>query len=177
MAIADAINNIAAAQGGTPDKSGTITGAIDALNDALAGSDQRAARTIEDAVVLLGEHIGGGGGGSFGELQTFYLPSEDENSVVFATDQELSNVIGAVLGQGLTNSTLVSAYGPAGCYFGAISGSLVMVININTQTPVKTPTPVGTASFTFPGELSPTSLDVYEIEALAATDGYVITES
>lgn len=60
MTIAQAFNDIATAQGGTPSKSGTIAGAIDALNDALAGSDQAAAETIEDAVRLLGAHIGGG---------------------------------------------------------------------------------------------------------------------
>ena len=61
MTIASAFNEIAVAQGGTADKSGTITGAVDALNDALAGSDQEQGRTIEDAVRLLGAHIGGGG--------------------------------------------------------------------------------------------------------------------
>ena len=61
MTIASAFNDIAVAQGGTASKSGTIAGAIDALNDALAGSDQQAAQTIEAAVRLLGEHIGGGG--------------------------------------------------------------------------------------------------------------------
>ena len=60
MTIAQAFNEIAVAQGGTPSASGTITGAIDALNDALAGSDQEAASTIEGAVRLLGSHIGGG---------------------------------------------------------------------------------------------------------------------
>ena len=62
MTIAQAFNDIAVAQGGTASKSGTIAGAIDALNDALAGSDQSAAQSIEQAVRLLGEHIGGGGG-------------------------------------------------------------------------------------------------------------------
>ena len=61
MTIAQAFNEIAVAQGGTPSTSGTIAGAIDALNDALAGSDQKAAQTIEDAVRLLGQNIGGGG--------------------------------------------------------------------------------------------------------------------
>lgn len=70
MTIASAFNDIAVAQGGTA-KSGTISGAIDALNDALAGSDQQAASTIEGAVRLLGEHIGGGG--SFGPLQNIVL--------------------------------------------------------------------------------------------------------
>lgn len=64
MTIAQAFNEIAVAQGGTPSKSGTIAGAIDALNDALAGSDQASAQTIEDAVRLLGQNIGGGGGGT-----------------------------------------------------------------------------------------------------------------
>ena len=62
MTIAQAFNEIAVAQGGTAAKSGAITAAIDALNDALAGSDQPQAKTIEEAVRLLGEHIGGGGG-------------------------------------------------------------------------------------------------------------------
>ena len=60
MTIAQAFNDIATAQGGTPSSSGTIAGAIDALNDALAGSDQECAQTIEGAVRLLGSHIGGG---------------------------------------------------------------------------------------------------------------------
>lgn len=64
MTIAQAFNEIAVAQGGTANPSGTIAGAIDALNDALAGSDQQQAKTIEQAVRLLGEHIGGGGSDS-----------------------------------------------------------------------------------------------------------------
>lgn len=64
MTIASAFNDIAVEQGGTAAKSGAITAAIDALNDALAGSDQPQAKTIEQAVRLLGEHIGGGGGGT-----------------------------------------------------------------------------------------------------------------
>lgn len=60
MTIADAFNEITIAQGGTPNYSGTIASAIDALNDTLAGSDQPAALTIEGAVRLLGQHIGGG---------------------------------------------------------------------------------------------------------------------
>lgn len=76
MTIAKAINDIAAAQGGTPARPATIAGAIDALNDALAGSDQKAARTIEDAVMLLGEHIGGGGGGTE-HVITCYQATED----------------------------------------------------------------------------------------------------
>ena len=56
------MNDIAKEQGGTPSADGTIASALDALNDALAGSDQPAAQTIEAAVALLGQHIGGGGG-------------------------------------------------------------------------------------------------------------------
>lgn len=64
MTIASAFNEITVAQGGTASKSGSITGAIDKLNDVLAGSDQEAAGTIEGAIRLLGQHIGGGGGSS-----------------------------------------------------------------------------------------------------------------
>lgn len=60
MSIHGAFNDLAVAAGGTADDSGTIIGAIDALNDALAGSDQEAAKTIEGAIRLLGEHINGG---------------------------------------------------------------------------------------------------------------------
>lgn len=72
MTIAGEFNKITEAQGGTPSTSGTIVGAIDALNDTLAGSDQPAALTIEGAVRLLGQHIGGGGG-NFGSLQLIIL--------------------------------------------------------------------------------------------------------
>lgn len=60
MTIAQAFNEITLAQGGTPNAGGTIAGAIDALNDTLAGSDQQPAQTIEGAIRLLGAHIGGG---------------------------------------------------------------------------------------------------------------------
>ena len=74
MTIASAFNDIAVAHGGTASKGGSIAGAIDALNDALAGSDQPSASTIEGAVRLLGEHIGGGGA-SFGDVATFSIPA------------------------------------------------------------------------------------------------------
>lgn len=60
MTIASAFNDIVTAQGGTPSKDGTITGALDALNDTLSGSDQQRAQTIEEAVRMLGNYIGGG---------------------------------------------------------------------------------------------------------------------
>ena len=61
MTIAGAFNEITENLGGTPSTSGTIAGAIDALNDTLAGSDQSAAMTTEGAIRLFGENIGGGG--------------------------------------------------------------------------------------------------------------------
>lgn len=82
MTIASAFNEIAVAQGGTAAKSGAITAAIDALNDALAGSDQPQAKTIEQAVLLLGEHIGGGGGGS----HKVYLVQQSQGSMVSSLD-------------------------------------------------------------------------------------------
>lgn len=62
MTITSAFNDITVAKGGTPSESGTIAGAIDALNDTLAGSGQPASDTIEGAIKRLGENIGGGGG-------------------------------------------------------------------------------------------------------------------
>ena len=59
MTIVQEINKITVAHGGTP-KGNTISQAIDALNDALAGSDQPEAHQIDDAIELLGQHIGGG---------------------------------------------------------------------------------------------------------------------
>ena len=64
MTIASAFNEIAVANGGTADNSGTIAGAVDALTDALAGSDVAQGATIEDGVRVLGEYISGGGGGT-----------------------------------------------------------------------------------------------------------------
>lgn len=160
MAIADAINTIAAAQGGTPDKSGTIAGAIDALNDALAGSDQEKARTIEDAVVLLGEHIGGGGGG--GDLgPLFPLIGWLETEVVVANDQELTQV---VLESSLKNPGGATMYGvtiPGGCYFGMTQGVSVMEIDLETEEPVGPLTSVGTASHTSLITEATATLDVY----------------
>lgn len=83
MTIASAFNDIAVAQGGTAAKSGAITAAIDALNDALAGSDQPQAKTIEQAVRLLGEHIGGGGGGT---VKCYILNVDDWGTPLSTTD-------------------------------------------------------------------------------------------
>lgn len=79
MSIASAFNEITVAQGGTASKSGSIAGAIDKLNDVLAGSDQPGAETIEQAIRLLGQHIGGGGA-TLGEL-AFGSVSIDEVTV------------------------------------------------------------------------------------------------
>lgn len=100
MTIASAFNDIAVAQGGTAAKSGAITAAIDALNDALAGSDQPQAKTIEQAVRLLGEHIGGGGGSSthkvyISDSQTLNAPDvavTDSNGNTVATDTETVSI-------------------------------------------------------------------------------------
>ena len=56
MSIVSKFNDIAARLGGTRGGN-SITGAIDALNDVLAGSDQDRATTIEGAIRLLGEHV------------------------------------------------------------------------------------------------------------------------
>ena len=98
MTIASAFNDIAVAQGGTASKSGAITAAIDALNDALAGSDQPQAKTIEQAVRLLGEHIGGGGGIELGVLSLVNItyagdPAEGLSFEVSYAEQNVATVL------------------------------------------------------------------------------------
>lgn len=58
MTIQAAFNEITETLGGTPSTDGTITGAIDALNDTLAGENQERGTSIENGIRLLGEHIG-----------------------------------------------------------------------------------------------------------------------
>lgn len=122
MTIASAFNEITAAQGGTPDNSGTICGALDALNDALAGSNQPAPQTIEQGVRMLGEHIGGGGG-SFGRMGTVSAVSggasfdcalairaskTGSNIVMGAADGSMSVAMGAYV-VGAAEGTIQSA--------------------------------------------------------------------
>lgn len=66
MSIAKAFNELAVENGGQASTQNSIASAIDALTDALAGEDVPASQSIEGAVRLLGQHIGGGGGGSLG---------------------------------------------------------------------------------------------------------------
>lgn len=73
MTIASAFNDIAVDQGGTASTSGAIDDAARAMAAALGETivveeatvetiDSLTDKTIEDAVILLGKHIGGGGG-------------------------------------------------------------------------------------------------------------------
>lgn len=81
ITIASAFNDIVTAQGGTPSADGTITGALDALNDTLSGSDQQRAETIEEAVRMLGNYIGGSQYGPPITIRCFVLGSEAEFTV------------------------------------------------------------------------------------------------
>lgn len=69
--VAGEITKIAVEHGynGTAPK--TITGAIDALADTLAGSDVDSGQTVAQAVRALAPYIGSGGGGSLGALQAW----------------------------------------------------------------------------------------------------------
>lgn len=64
MSIVKTFNDITVSLGGTADTSNTLTGAIDALTDALAGEDVESPKTVEGAIKLLGEYVGKGEGGS-----------------------------------------------------------------------------------------------------------------
>lgn len=125
MTIASAFNEIAVANGGTADNSGTIAGAVDALTDALAGSDVAQGATIEDGVRVLGEYIsGGGGGGSFGRMGTVDVTSggasfdgalairaskTGSNIVMGAADGSMSIAMGAYVVGAVENRTIQSA--------------------------------------------------------------------
>lgn len=111
MTIASAFNDIAVAQGGTAAKSGAITAAIDALNDALAGSDQPQAKTIEQAVRLLGEHIGGGGGG--GTVKCYIINDDDWETPLSTADVSVEDGDGASISVSSDELTVDSPMGTA----------------------------------------------------------------
>ena len=104
MTIASAFNDLAVAQGGTADSSGTIAGAIDALTDALAGSDIPEGRTIEDNVKILGEHLSGGGGFDYGKQ--VFISVANSCDVMIAADADLSKVM---FNSNIHSNTLITA--------------------------------------------------------------------
>lgn len=78
----------------------TIAGAMDALNDALAGSDQPAPQTIEQGIRLLGEHIGGGGA-SIGDVTTMPFPlatPPEVGTTIDASSLEAATINGIEVG-------------------------------------------------------------------------------
>ena len=76
MTICNAIDDIITAQGGTPDSTDTIADSLVNLAGVLAGENYPKDKTIEDAVTLLGEHIGGGGGASVGNITYLFYSSD-----------------------------------------------------------------------------------------------------
>lgn len=110
MTIAAAFNDIAVAQGGTASKSGTITGALDALTDALAGSDQPAPQTIEQGVRMLGEHIGGGGGTFSGTNYCYNKSGSPVTVWAYASPQADGFVTNSAIENGLAAPIAVGAY-------------------------------------------------------------------
>lgn len=108
MTIAEELNAIAVAHGGT-ESGGGIAGAIDALNDALAGGDEPKAQSIEDAIALLGQHIGGGGGGG-ASVHSIAFDEKYEGQVEFAVlkySTETYDPIGEPLTEAATGTLLV----------------------------------------------------------------------
>ena len=59
----------------------TVTGALDALADVLAGEDVDAGHTIAEAVAAVGENIGGGGGPELG-LPVYIEARQGESTVI-----------------------------------------------------------------------------------------------
>ena len=156
MTIASASNEIAVANGGTADNSGTIAGAVDALTDALAGSDQPAPQTIEQGVRMLGEHIGGGGGGTYsvtqndnvqhGEIKTYKsVYSRDDDTYVPTGDPITSAAGGEILvmvatpdaGYSLVSSSFDPMETTEGMALGSIHGdetACFVMPNANVET-------------------------------------------
>lgn len=125
MTIASAFNEIAVAQGGTAAKSGAITAAIDALNDALAGSDQPQAKTIEQAVRLLGEHIGGGGGGTEYSITCYHFDGEGLtpiDSIIHSAVWNLETSWWKAAGGAVTKAKPGDVLMPEGITYGQILG-------------------------------------------------------
>ena len=111
MTIASAFNEIAVANGGQADNSGTIAGAVDALTDALAGSDVAQGATIEDGVRVLGEYISGGGGGTFGGTNYCYNKFGSPVTVsAYASPQANGFVALSAVQSGLATPIAVGAY-------------------------------------------------------------------
>ena len=88
MSIAKEFNDLAVSLGGTADKSGTIAGAIDAVNDALAGSDQPAAQSIGAAIKLLGTQIEESSEGGEDEFAVIKLFPEQSPEGQFYTEPQ-----------------------------------------------------------------------------------------
>lgn len=76
MTIASAIDDVIIDQGGTPDPTDTIADSLVNLAGVLAGETIDKTETIEGAVKILGEHIGGGGGASVGNITYLFYSSD-----------------------------------------------------------------------------------------------------
>lgn len=108
MTIASAIDDVIIAQGGTPDPTDTIADSLVNLAGVLAGENYPKDKTIEDAVTLLGEHIGGGGGKVYGAFKTIIVNDEGEpqsNTTLSILTEESIPRIGIWIADTLTNQT------------------------------------------------------------------------
>ena len=139
MTIAQAFNEIAVAQGGTASTSGTIAGAIDALNDALAGSDQKSAQTIEDAVRLLGQNIGGGSSVTVESL------TATENKTYTAPEGKAYSPVTVNVSGGTSTHDITCYYVDPQTYETTLIDGLVHSTTINDGHYDSTDTPVQTA--------------------------------
>lgn len=169
MTIAQAFNEITIAQGGTPSTGGTITGAIDALNDTLAGSDQQPAQTIEGAIRLLGAHIGGGGGSvSLGGLQLVDTGKMPTPVFLDKDGDQFVCTVASSLGDNLPG--LVAA----GTFVGAPEGYIPSVYAVADQSYVKDLAEVGSATVTIMGQT--VEYAVYAVEDVTAANYIYLAE-
>ena len=151
MTIAKAFNEIAVAQGGAADTSGTIAGAIDAVNDALSGSDLPKKPRIEDGIRVLGQYIGGGGP-VYGELISIDAVNPNDDY------EQIDCIYSMVQNGGIVFSVQVI-------------GSVDIAENANTIITVATGTPL-TAQLVYGDEDNPTTVDL-EIKTDGGGRSYV----
>lgn len=137
MTIASAFNDIAVAQGGTASTSGAIDDAARAMASALGETivveeatvetiDSLTDKTIEDAVTLLGQHIGGGGG----KHPIAFDPDAPEGTLMASLyDPETSSPIGGAITEAAAGAFVAGvANNGAG-----VSGYNVVAVNTGVQ--------------------------------------------
>lgn len=120
----DEITAIAVEHGYTGKKPDSIAKAIDALADTLAGENVSSGRSIAGAIHALAPYIGGGGGGSLGELVDVNPVTASSIAIFVSTtpyDITSGETLGDIRDSVYNNTNALRMYStpveaPSGCY-------------------------------------------------------------